>query len=63
MCLVRRRFDEWNNHIHHMKQIGEVTSGTFSPSLNKPIAMAYVAKDYSAEGAKVSMGKMRVGAS
>lgn len=35
-------------------QIGEVTSGTFSPTLGKPIAMGYVASDFSKEGSKVS---------
>lgn len=35
------------------KKIGEVTSGTFSPSLNKPIAMGYVATPFSKEGSKV----------
>lgn len=34
-------------------QIGEVTSGTFSPTLNRPIAMGYVASDFSKEGSKV----------
>lgn len=38
-----------------VNKIGEVTSGTFSPSLNKPIAMGYVAKDFSAEGSKVAV--------
>lgn len=32
------------------RQVGDVTSGTFSPSLQKPIAMAYVQKAYSAPG-------------
>jgi glycine cleavage system T protein (aminomethyltransferase) len=32
------------------KQIGEVTSGTFSPTLNKPIAMGYVALEYAVPG-------------
>lgn len=30
--------------------IGKITSGGFGPSLNAPVAMGYVAKDYSAEG-------------
>lgn len=38
-----------------VNKIGEVTSGTFSPSLNKPIAMGYVAKEFSAEGSKVAV--------
>ena len=37
------------------KQIGEVTSGTFSPCLKKPIAMGYVDKDLSQEGAEVAV--------
>jgi aminomethyltransferase len=32
------------------KQIGEVTSGTFSPTLNKPIAMGYVAREFAVPG-------------
>lgn len=32
------------------RQVGEVTSGTFSPTLNYPIAMAYVASDVADEG-------------
>ena len=31
-------------------QIGEVTSGTFSPTLNRSVAMAYVASDYAGVG-------------
>ena len=34
-------------------EIGVVTSGTQSPSLNKAIGMGYVAKDFSAEGKKI----------
>lgn len=33
--------------------IGEVTSGTQSPSLNKAIGMGYIKKDYTAEGGNV----------
>jgi aminomethyltransferase len=36
-------------------QIGVVTSGTFSPCLKKPIAMGYIATDYSKEGTEVSI--------
>jgi aminomethyltransferase len=35
--------------------IGEVTSGTFSPSLKKPIAMAYIRQDYAEPGTVVSI--------
>ena len=31
-------------------QVGEVTSGTFSPTLNKSVAMAYVTADYAGVG-------------
>ncbi|AMO56988.1 glycine cleavage system protein T [Endozoicomonas montiporae] len=33
--------------------IGTVTSGTFGPTIGKPVAMAYLAKDYSAIGTEV----------
>jgi aminomethyltransferase len=35
--------------------VGEVTSGTFSPTLNRPIAMAYVAPAASSLGTKVAV--------
>ncbi len=35
--------------------IGEVTSGTFSPSLKKPIAMAYLQREYAESGTVVSV--------
>jgi aminomethyltransferase len=37
------------------KPIGEVTSGTFSPTLNQPIAMAYVPPAFSAVGADLAI--------
>ncbi len=37
------------------KPIGEVTSGTFSPTLQKPIAMAYVPPQYAAIGTELSV--------
>lgn len=43
-------------------KIGEVTSGTFSPCLKKPIAMGYVDKDASKVGTEVMLqirGKMQ----
>nr|AAR21108.1 mitochondrial glycine decarboxylase T-protein [Conticribra weissflogii] len=43
-------------------KIGEVTSGTFSPCLKKPIAMGYVEKDASKAGTEVLLkirGKMQ----
>ena len=35
--------------------IGQVTSGTFSPTLDRPIAMAYVDTDHSAIGTAVNV--------
>ena len=37
-------------------EIGEVTSGTFSPSLGVPIAMGYVATEHSEPGAVLQVG-------
>ena len=36
-------------------KIGEITSGTFSPSLKKPIAMGYVATEYHKPGTPVQL--------
>ncbi|MGD2111447.1 MAG: glycine cleavage system aminomethyltransferase GcvT [Phycisphaerae bacterium] len=38
------------------KQIGEVTSGTLSPTLNKSIAMALVATEHASEGTELEVG-------
>ena len=35
------------------QQVGQVTSGMLSPTLNQPIAMAYVAPDYAAPGTEL----------
>ena len=35
------------------KQIGEITSGTFGPSINRPIAMGYVDKEFSKIDTKI----------
>lgn len=35
--------------------VGEVTSGTFSPTLNRPIAMAYIQPAYAAVGTELSI--------
>lgn len=37
------------------QSVGEVTSGTLSPTLEKPIAMAYVPPDYAAVGTKLAV--------
>lgn len=44
--------------------IGNITSGTLSPSLNQPIAMGYVTLPYQAEGSEVfvSTGRKRLSA-
>jgi aminomethyltransferase len=36
-------------------QVGDVTSGTFSPTLNRPIAMAYVQPKYAAVGTQLAI--------
>jgi aminomethyltransferase len=36
-------------------EIGRVTSGTFSPTLQRPIAMGYVATGLSAAGTKLKL--------
>jgi aminomethyltransferase len=40
--------------LHNGAIVGEVTSGTFSPTLNHPIAMAYVAPSASAIGTQLT---------
>jgi aminomethyltransferase len=35
--------------------VGRVTSGTFSPSFDRPIAMAYVARERSQEGTQLTI--------
>ncbi|HET9628354.1 MAG TPA: glycine cleavage system aminomethyltransferase GcvT [Novosphingobium sp.] len=37
------------------QKVGRITSGGFSPSLNHPIAMAYVAADHAAEGTSLTI--------
>lgn len=37
------------------KRVGEITSGTFSPTLNKPIAMAYVPPDFASVGTQLAI--------
>lgn len=41
--IARHGYPVWKNGVN----IGRVTSGTFSPSLKKPIGMAYVCNEYS----------------
>jgi aminomethyltransferase len=35
--------------------VGEVTSGTFSPTFNKPIAMAYVDREHATVGGELTI--------
>ena len=45
-------------------QIGQITSGTWSPSLKKPVAMGYVKKEFSTIGATIDIeirGKLHSG--
>ena len=41
--------------FHGDEQVGEVTSGTFSPTLEKPIAMAYVKPQHAASGTALTI--------
>lgn len=36
-------------------KIGEITSGGFGPTVKKPIAMGYIAADYSKEGTEIAV--------
>ena len=43
------------------KEIGKITSGTFGPSVNAPVAMGYIDSDFSKIGNKIKIevrGKM-----
>lgn len=51
----RRIAREGASVFHSHQGIGEVTSGTFSPTLQKPIAMAYLTADYAEVGTWVEM--------
>lgn len=49
--VPRERYPIFQND----EQVGEVTSGTFSPTLNKPIAMAYVKPHVAAPGTSLTV--------
>jgi len=49
--VPRPHYEVWKNR----DQIGEVTSGTFSPTLKCGIAMAYVPIEYTTEGEEVTI--------
>ena len=40
--------------------IGEITSGCFSPTLNKPIAMAYISSDFDGDAVEIDFGKAQL---
>ena len=46
------------------QQVGEVTSGTLSPTLGKSLAMALIKRDFADEGAalEVDLGRTRTAA-
>ena len=39
------------------REIGQVTSSTVSPALKRPIALAYVHRDFLEPGTKVTVGE------
>lgn len=50
-AFPRHGYDVFSNGT----AIGKLTSGTVSPVLDKPIALGYLAKDFSSEGTEVSI--------
>lgn len=50
-CIPRRGHEVGVNGTH----VGRVTSGTFSPTLGKGIAMAYIEPEYEEDGTEVSV--------
>jgi len=55
MLAGRRIAREGTQVLAGQVDIGEVTSGTFSPTLEKSIAMAYIARDAAIVGANVAV--------
>jgi len=54
--LTDKAFPRQHYQIHRdKKKIGEVTSGTFSPSLNKGIGLGYVPIEYSETGTRLDI--------
>jgi aminomethyltransferase len=52
--LEGRRIARQHNKLYRAgKQVGEVTSGTLSPTLGKSIAIGFVASEFAAEGAEL----------
>jgi aminomethyltransferase len=51
----RRVAREGSAVLSRGKTVGEVTSGTFSPTLDRPIAMAYVEPRTAASGAQLTV--------
>jgi aminomethyltransferase len=55
VCAGRRVPREGYPILHGEMRVGEVTSGTFSPTLEKPLAMGYVAPDAAEVGTPLSI--------
>jgi aminomethyltransferase len=56
LALAGRRVPREHYPVYHAhEQIGEVTSGTFSPTLGRPIAMAYVKPSVAAPGTSLTI--------
>ena len=56
LCLAGRRVPREGYHVvQDGEPVGTVTSGTFSPTLEKPIAMAYVRPQTGTPGTKVAI--------
>jgi aminomethyltransferase len=54
--LAGKRVPREHFPIHVAERtVGEVTSGTFSPTLNKPIAMGYIEREHATVGTEVTI--------
>ncbi len=51
----RRIAREGATLVREDQQLGQITSGTFSPTLQKPIAMGYVPEEFKAPGTKIEV--------
>lgn len=64
--LVGLKLDGRRSPRQHMKvlsngnEIGEVTSGCFSPTFNDPIAMAFVPSDFGCDSVELDFGKTTI---
>jgi aminomethyltransferase len=53
--LSKRVPREGFNILHQGQTVGQTTSGTFSPTLNKPIAMGYVGREFTQPGTELAI--------